>query len=267
MKYYTFKPDGLLKNYVKHFWVLEGEASTHQPYTHHLFADTSPEMIFYYKGSFFEYADDFQKAVLVKNGITGQSYQHRKLVARSDFGVFGVYFYPNAIAKLFGIEAYELKNQWLELKDFFGKAYHELEEKIMLAANHALRIQIIYSFLEKKIIHQHQNFNPISLSIQQIKNSNGLVAMEALATQLSLSTRQFERNFLSYTGLSPKVFTRIIRFQSTLKKLHQQEPSLTKVAYEADYYDQAHFIKDFKSFTGLKPKEFLKYHQKNSLWL
>lgn len=40
--------------------------------------------------------------------------------------------------------------------------------------------------------------------------------------------------------------------------LNQSTKSLTDIAYESDYYDQAHFIKDFKEFTGLTPKEFLK---------
>ena len=39
--------------------------------------------------------------------------------------------------------------------------------------------------------------------------------------------------------------------------LNQQSESLTKIAYESEYYDQAHFIKDFKEFTGTNPKEFL----------
>lgn len=32
--------------------------------------------------------------------------------------------------------------------------------------------------------------------------------------------------------------------------------SLTTLAYEGNYYDQAHFIKNFKIFTGVSPKKF-----------
>jgi AraC-like DNA-binding protein len=38
--------------------------------------------------------------------------------------------------------------------------------------------------------------------------------------------------------------------------LSRKFTSLTALAYECEYYDQAHFIKDFKEFTGLTPKEF-----------
>jgi AraC-like DNA-binding protein len=41
--------------------------------------------------------------------------------------------------------------------------------------------------------------------------------------------------------------------------------SLTDLAYENEYFDQAHFIKDFKEFTGLTPKEFYGDNLKMSL--
>ena len=38
--------------------------------------------------------------------------------------------------------------------------------------------------------------------------------------------------------------------------LSGKEETLTQVAYENDYYDQSHFIRDFKEFTGTNPKDY-----------
>uniref|UniRef100_UPI0040496E2A helix-turn-helix domain-containing protein n=1 Tax=Fulvivirga sp. TaxID=1931237 RepID=UPI0040496E2A len=59
-------------------------------------------------------------------------------------------------------------------------------------------------------------------------------------------------------GLSPKQLSKVIRLQATLQMLlNDTSRTLTDIAYESEYYDQAHFIKDFKEFTGLTPKGFL----------
>ena len=39
--------------------------------------------------------------------------------------------------------------------------------------------------------------------------------------------------------------------------LNEESDSLTSIAYENEYFDQAHFIKDFKELTGVSPKAFL----------
>ena len=58
-------------------------------------------------------------------------------------------------------------------------------------------------------------------------------------------------------GLSPKQLSKTIRLQTTLKTLlNQKKSKLTDLAYENEYFDQSHFIKDFKEFTGISPKEF-----------
>lgn len=74
------------------------------------------------------------------------------------------------------------------------------------------------------------------------------------------------RKFSSAIGLSPKQLSKTIRLQAILKTLLTKEvTSLTNLAYENGYFDQAHFIKDFKEFTELTLKEFYGDHLKMSL--
>lgn len=70
--------------------------------------------------------------------------------------------------------------------------------------------------------------------------------------------RQLERKFLKEIGMSPKQLAKVVRLQSALNLLLKQKSgSFSEIAYESEYYDQNHFIKDFKEFTGTRPKDFM----------
>ena len=59
-------------------------------------------------------------------------------------------------------------------------------------------------------------------------------------------------------GLSPKQLGKVIRLQTALKLLLNEHPdTFCSIAYESEYFDQAHFIRDFKEFTGTTPQAFL----------
>ena len=73
----------------------------------------------------------------------------------------------------------------------------------------------------------------------------------SLSKNLNINRRQLERKFSTLIGLSPKQLSKVVRLQATIKLLsNKQFTNLTSIAYESDYYDQSHFIKDFKEFTG-----------------
>ena len=70
--------------------------------------------------------------------------------------------------------------------------------------------------------------------------------------------RQLERHFRKQIGISPKQLGKAIRLQTTLNLLlNKKSETLTDIAYESDYFDQNHFIKDFKDLVGVTPKEYL----------
>lgn len=79
-----------------------------------------------------------------------------------------------------------------------------------------------------------------------------------IAAKLGLSARQLQRRFRDQTGLTPKHFARIGRLRRVLAYLRGEHPfeTLTDVAHDLGYSDQAHMNHDFKALTGLSPRRF-----------
>ncbi|MEM9983080.1 MAG: helix-turn-helix transcriptional regulator, partial [Bacteroidota bacterium] len=103
----------------------------------------------------------------------------------------------------------------------------------------------------------------LAYALQTIVQQAGRVSLKALQQELRISERTFERKFKSYVGVSPKLFTRICRFQSSLKQLRAGKyQKLSDIAFDNGYSDQSHFIRDFKRFSGHLP---LQYQQANPL--
>jgi len=61
-------------------------------------------------------------------------------------------------------------------------------------------------------------------------------------------------------GLTPKLFSRIRRFQKVLAGVEDaSEVDWARVALSCGYFDQAHFIHDFRAFAGVNPSTYLRY--------
>ena len=88
-------------------------------------------------------------------------------------------------------------------------------------------------------------------------STNGSTSINQILKDDLPKRRQLERNFKKQIGISPKQLGKVLRLQTALKMLLNDKESLTNIAYESEYFDQAHFIKDFKEFTGTTPKEFI----------
>lgn len=79
-----------------------------------------------------------------------------------------------------------------------------------------------------------------------------------IAAALGLSVRQLQRRFRDQTGLTPKHFARIGRLRRVLAFLRDDArfETLTDLAHDLGYSDQAHMNHDFKALTGLAPRRF-----------
>ena len=86
-----------------------------------------------------------------------------------------------------------------------------------------------------------------------ICNTDGVFDSTALTKSYGLSERYIQQLFLDHVGIAPSAFFSVHRFNKSLQLVLSSNLSLTSVAYDCGYYDQAHFIREFRKFTGITP--------------
>lgn len=172
--------------------------------------------------------------------------------------MLGVRFRPGGVRPFFPFPVSELTDSIIELESAWGAMVLELEEKLHAAASMPERIGVLESFLLKRGGERLQPDMMVVAAVDDIMTSGGITRIEQLAERLGISGRQLERRFMTTVGITPKVFSRIIRFQRVFKVVERRDPLADwhSIAFKAGYYDQAHFIRDFKEFAGLTPSAY-----------
>jgi AraC-like DNA-binding protein len=94
------------------------------------------------------------------------------------------------------------------------------------------------------------------LATRLIINKKGAININDVLQIANISERSLERYFKNYIGLSPKFYSRVIRFSNIFNLVQKNSFNWLDVAYIAGFYDQAHFIKNFKEFTGEEPSKY-----------
>ena len=92
----------------------------------------------------------------------------------------------------------------------------------------------------------------VVLCMSSLKTSRGLLPVARLGEQACYSERHLNRLLGECLGMGPKVFARLLRVNAAIRTLETGQ-SLTNLAQEAGFYDQAHFIRDFKALCGVVP--------------
>jgi AraC-like DNA-binding protein len=97
-----------------------------------------------------------------------------------------------------------------------------------------------------------------------ITQRNGQVSVDALASAHDLSRQHFTRRFRAATGLSPKEFATITRFQALVQTMLSTDVAgWASIATTAGFYDQAHMINEFRALAGSSPTAFFRPHGEN----
>lgn len=256
MIHQTFEPNPDLAPLIKCYWTLDIPKED-TPTKNTIVPDGCMKMIFHYGDPYNHYDEKGASIALPRSFVIGQLTRPYIVQPTGETGTFFVCFHPNGFIPFATFPIKEMENTAVPLEQLFGKNGQILKEAILHASSTVERIHIIEDFLIQRLRNTKTIDNIVKSTIETILTGNGQLSVTELSKQHQVNRRQLVRKFSSDIGLSPKQLSKTIRLQATLKMLLTKDvKSLTDLAYENEYFDQAHFIKEFKEFTGLTPKEF-----------
>ena len=252
MIYQLIKPDPILSPYIKGYWAFEINLDNH--YLIPLIPHALIELTFQYG----DLIKNNSHETLPRTYISGQRSYPTNIRNNGKTKLILVLFYPFGASLFFKEPMINLENKNIDLSNLDRIKIKEIEEKLLEKETLIERIKLIESFLithlKESSIH---NFIRIQRSLSLIHRSKGKIKVSQIAKKVFVSTKQLTRDFKKYIGLNPKDFIQIIRFQYIIyQKQIKKNISLSDLAYQSGFFDQAHFINNFKQFAGLTPSSF-----------
>ncbi len=180
---------------------------------------------------------------------------------------FGVHFLPGEVPQLLNDQSISIQKLLNHRLIIYGKEIKEkinaMEEMILHTDIFKLQVALFKTYyesiykMEKK---EDKKSKCVQSILQKIIQSNGAIRSNELSNQLAYSEQYLNRIFKKQTGLTPKNYSNLVRFQKALAMLMDdpQMIDLSEISIKSGYYDQSHMIKDFKKYTNQTPQAFLK---------
>lgn len=258
MTYETFEPHPDLAAFVKAYWELHvpGDMEAEKQ---RVLPEGSIEMAFILANDVKRFTSEEEFELQPRAMIIGQITEPYFVQPTGEVLSFAVSFYTYGFANFVDRPISELANRDTPLDELFGhEEATQLEQQMMAAKETQERIKVVEAFLMGKLAEAGTIDRLVKSTVDALFETKGSQSILSLVEDQPTSRRSLERKFRDQVGMSPKQLGKVVRLQAALKTLlNNESQSLTEVAYDNDYYDQAHFTKDFKELTGSNPKDFL----------
>jgi AraC-like DNA-binding protein len=173
------------------------------------------------------------------------------------FHMMGVQMHPVAFNAFFRMPLNEIR-------DYYMPGVHilhglsEIEEKLKGDGSFRERAEWLEQALLARIHETPELHAAIALgnTMREIAVRHRPVAERDIESMLGYSRTHCFRLFNTWFGLPPHGVRKLQQFVAAVRTLHASSASLTMIALNLGYYDQAHFIRSFKSYAGITPGEY-----------
>lgn len=224
-----------------------------------IFPDHSIELIFSELN--FQRTLPFQsKSIQVKSHLSGLKTMSQMVKVESS-PLLGIRIKPEALYLLMEETPACIIDNSADAQLVLKGNINSLEDQLFSTSSITEKLELISNYfgnIAKSSISKRDFF--FEDLVKVVINSGGNCSISDMAENMNVSVKTIERKFKSKLGIGPKKYARLVRMVNTLKQ-SRESISLTELAYDNQYYDQMHFVKEVKNFTGLTPAKFFQTHK------
>jgi AraC-like DNA-binding protein len=176
-----------------------------------------------------------------------------EIVDTSDMAdLIGIVFEPGGFAP-FAADATDLfSNRNISLEDVWGPQARTLRDRLRELPSPQARFKCLEDFLRLRFGGALRRNRMVDFALERFEREPAVSTVREVARSTGWSERRFSQVFREEVGFSPKVWTRIQRFQRAVRQLHAGgDLPWADLALECGYYDQSHFANEFRAFSGI----------------
>lgn len=250
---FTVPPE--LQADIKCFWALE--EPQHIFNSDNVTPDSYVELVFNCGAPIALEAEDGTWTELPRVVVNGLQKEPLKLRTTGECQFVCVRLYAWSARRILGVPVETDEQRMIPLSGEWDK----IGEAVEVATRHygyKSAIARLEEFISERLQTGLPDVTPIRSAGEMVYEARGQLSVMDLAPLCYLSPSQFERRFKTATGVSPKTFARLVRYEA-IRNLLVVNPShnLTNLSQDFGYTDQAHFIHDFKTFSTYTPSAFV----------
>ena len=250
-------PDPALEHIIECFWIMENKDPV--PIKQKIIPDGFTEIIFHFNDPYrIKLGKQWQ--LQSKNLLAGQIRKHFLLENTGTASILGIKFRPTSLTQLYNLDMCLLTDKVVDIRVLKHPA--PLIRAVHASDDHYERVYLLNEYFKNLPMVKNWQQMPVDKAVDLISKKNGMITITEVCEVAGIGERQLENLFKKYIGLSPKFFSRIIRFNYIFQLVQKDDQNWTSLAYEAAYYDQSHFIRNFRSFTGERPSAY-SFDEKN----
>lgn len=253
-RYGVSHPD--LKKLIKFFWHLETDKPVEVKHT--LIPTDSIDVIINLDCPLY-YAVDGKITEAGPCHFNGMREVASTIIQKGQLRLFGISFEPYGLYPFIKTPIDQFTNRIVTMGSICPSLAAELEHAVSDHQPSDLTISSLEAALARHLGLSRRIADSVDL-LQSFLNSDA--SINGFCEQACIDIKRLERLCLRYTGFSPKKLKRVLKVETASNQIikMRSNDSLTTLAYDNEYYDQSHLIREFRSFLGVPPDQFRRSH-------